>query len=305
MAIHARTHVCKAFSLIELLVVVSIVAVLLSLLLPSLSAARDNARAVVCLQNLKQISIMSGMYSASYKDFLVPVMGLGAPGRVMSYTSCNPSGTQFNSASGYNMSFMDLLNPEGIDQTNNEPINHNPMWYCPGDKPWRKWGTPIVREVNYAMSLYFSHFKTNSASDGLIYYKAGGVVNPSDKAFIVESHHKGISGVRSSDLQLYPFSNNSTVLTMPMVPSMYYVSGTDYGDSPRRHIYGFNSLFADGHATFIPMPITPVFADGAGTGGGVSVAAWSATSASIWFDPSVSYFLTSPALTTLWVPDKR
>jgi len=57
-------HRACAFTLIEVLVVVAIIALLISILLPSLSAARDEARKVVCTTNLHQI----GIASASYLD---------------------------------------------------------------------------------------------------------------------------------------------------------------------------------------------------------------------------------------------
>ena len=53
----------KKFTLIELLVVVAIIGILASILLPSLSQARLKAKGAVCKSNLKQLNIMSEVYS--------------------------------------------------------------------------------------------------------------------------------------------------------------------------------------------------------------------------------------------------
>ncbi|MBI4027054.1 MAG: type II secretion system protein [Verrucomicrobia bacterium] len=60
-----NTH---AFTLIELLVVVAIVSVLASLLLPALKNARENAKSIVCMSNLKQIYTALGCYAADNYD---------------------------------------------------------------------------------------------------------------------------------------------------------------------------------------------------------------------------------------------
>ena len=60
-----------AFTLIELLVVISIIALLLSILLPALKVAKDKAKDIVCLNNLKQMGIAFKMYAQENND-LVP-----------------------------------------------------------------------------------------------------------------------------------------------------------------------------------------------------------------------------------------
>ncbi|MCM8534783.1 MAG: type II secretion system GspH family protein [Lentisphaeraceae bacterium] len=54
----------KKFTLIELLVVVAIIGILSSLLLPSLSNAREKTKTAVCLNNQKQVSLAINMYAA-------------------------------------------------------------------------------------------------------------------------------------------------------------------------------------------------------------------------------------------------
>ena len=75
MRTFTKTKSVKAkpgFTLIELLVVVAIIAVLISILLPALSLAREQARNLVCLSNLKQFGLSWQMYERDFGT-LVPM----------------------------------------------------------------------------------------------------------------------------------------------------------------------------------------------------------------------------------------
>jgi prepilin-type N-terminal cleavage/methylation domain-containing protein/prepilin-type processing-associated H-X9-DG protein len=62
----------KAFTLVELLVVLAIISVLIAILLPALSRVREQARSVACLSNLRQIGIGMLGYSADHRGVVMP-----------------------------------------------------------------------------------------------------------------------------------------------------------------------------------------------------------------------------------------
>ena len=58
-----KRNMKHGFTLVELLVVISIIALLLSILMPTLGKAREQARSVVCLSNLRRIAVSVLLYS--------------------------------------------------------------------------------------------------------------------------------------------------------------------------------------------------------------------------------------------------
>src|SRR3954454_1055618 len=81
----------RAFTLVELLVVIGIIALLISILLPSLGRAQEQGKELKCLNNLRQIVQATIMYCQNAKD-IPPDAAEGPPQNLCDWIYWQPPG---------------------------------------------------------------------------------------------------------------------------------------------------------------------------------------------------------------------
>jgi prepilin-type N-terminal cleavage/methylation domain-containing protein/prepilin-type processing-associated H-X9-DG protein len=90
--IRAKTH---AFTLVELLVVIGIIAVLISILLPSLGKAREHANTVKCMSNLRQVYLATELYASKFNGYTMPSTAGTGSAREYNWWGINVLGAAF------------------------------------------------------------------------------------------------------------------------------------------------------------------------------------------------------------------
>jgi prepilin-type N-terminal cleavage/methylation domain-containing protein/prepilin-type processing-associated H-X9-DG protein len=213
-----------AFTLIELLVVVAIIALLIAILIPSLSEARQSAYRVSCLSNMKSVGTSAAIYAAANNDTLIMPPS---------------SGQTYNATSGlaYGMlnsnAQLDYSQGPFFEILSGSADGRRKLMNCPSEinddsRPVSTMGNQTMQPRNFSYS-WNRMLKESINGDGPV-RKASRIDTPAHKILLFEE-----------------VSPNDGLCSM---------EGNSFGeDRPAfRHAKGANFGFVDGHSEYV----TPV-----------------------------------------------
>ena len=228
------------FTLVELLVVISIIALLLSILMPSLQRARESARTVICKVHMRQIGIASIMYSDGNDDWICPAVG--------PYVPRTPIANRYWYA-------------KFIPYVSASMAKEGKLFNCPSDKkPREVTAGSVTYALNYSYPDYFGNmgfegWDTPGSPYGLIkrtkLHNTAGVVTLLDA-----NHHEEDSwSYKHWDLMTFQIGAWGGRIGWYCVPGQSGYPGEEvpWSWASWRHANKSNAVMVDGHVeTFRP-----------------------------------------------------
>ncbi len=245
----------RGFTLIELLVVVAVIALLISIMLPSLGRAREQSRRTKCAAHLHAIGQGLATYLAEFATF--PTQP--APGIKFAKWSLSPAGiddSQDPIAFTYTDSGGGIYPQMGDPMANmwimvlDRRLSSN-VFVCPSDPL-----SPIPAETRYTPSAY----STSDTGSFLNFGAAGGKVNSGMSVVTTYSYSFAYPWISGSDPPApwwRGFANSTYVLGADIGPSVALplddptaAAGTKVSNSKNHGGSGQNVLFADFRVDF-------------------------------------------------------
>ncbi len=137
-----RKPIARAFTLVELLVVIGIIALLIAILMPALSKAREQANNVKCLSNLRQLGTVYQLYANQNKD-QIPI-GYSTGQSWTGYFISDSSGAFGLMGCIYQANLMDA--PQAFYC----PSQNDPRWqFQTPENPWPPGVAGVLTRVGY------------------------------------------------------------------------------------------------------------------------------------------------------------